>query len=56
MPAMPHPKLANFGAKSAKPPAKPEMVANRVVGMVKPSKPEPASDPSMIKPGHHKYV
>lgn len=34
------------------------MVANRVVGMAPKAKPAPANpnnDPSMIKPGHHRY-
>lgn len=54
--------MAKMRLTPPKPMAKPkraipvEMVANRVVGMVKPSKPEPSGDPSMIKPGHHKYV
>lgn len=36
-------------------PAKLAVVANRVVGMVKPSKPEPSNDPSEVRPGHHVY-
>lgn len=59
MPAEPAAKsrMSNFGGKAAKPFGKPEMVANRVVGMVKAGKPVSAepSDPSMIKPGHHFY-
>lgn len=58
MPGMPKTRFANFGRKAAKPFGKPEVVANRVVGMVKPSKPKSAepTDPSMIQPGHHRYL
>lgn len=57
-----HSKMAPpFKAKAMKAPKaapKLEMVANRVVGVApKASKPMSVdADPSMVRPGHHKYV